>query len=172
MSGPAQVQSVAEIEIFRGALARFEQQAQAALETLTGELRRATDWLQHDRPAYWREQHRLATEGVHQAKLDVERCLTFPVAGERPACREEKANLKKAQVRLEHCREKQELVKHWNCQLQHELVEYEGRIGHLRRMLETELPLAKAKLQLVVRRLDAYKIESPPTVADPTEREE
>lgn len=166
MSSPAQVESVAAIGSFRVSLAKFEQRAQDALDTLTGELRRALDWLEHNRPGYWKEQIRLAMGEVHQAKLDLERCLMFPVADERPACREEKSNLKKAQDHLEYCREKRELVKHWNRQLEHELFEYEGRIGHLQRLLETEMPTAKAKLQQITRRLDAYRVERPPAAME------
>jgi hypothetical protein len=166
MSGPANVHSVAAIESFRGALARFELRAQDAIENLTGEMRRIVDWLEHDRPRHWKVQSREAEDMVHQAKIDLERCLIFRVGDERPACREEKANLKKAQLRVEYCREKTERVKHWNRELQHELSEYEGRIGQLRRMLETELPAARAKLQKIVRRLDAYQVERAPQKAE------
>lgn len=162
MPGPAQVRSVDAIEAFRGALARFEQRAQDALQTLGSEVRRADDWLQHDRPSYWKEQIRLASDVVQKAKIDLERCLMYPVSSERPACREERANLKKAQARLDYCREKTERVKYWKRQLHHELFEYEGRVGQLRRMLETDLPLARTRLQQIVRRLDAYQVEQPP----------
>ena len=162
MSGPAEVRSVDAIESFRGALARFEERAAAALETLSGEARRADDWLRQDRPAHWQEQHRLAADAVHQAKIDLQRCLMYPVADERPTCREERDVLKKAQRRLDYCREKIERVKHWKRQLQHELFDYEGRLGALRQMLDTELPMARARLQQMVRRLDAYQLERPP----------
>jgi len=165
MSGPAQVQSVEAIEIFRGALAQFEQRAQDALEILA-------NWLEHERPAYWKEQNRIAGDEIHQAKRDLERCLAFPVADERPSCREERAILKRSQLRLERCREKSERVRYWNRQLHHELLEYEGRIGSLQRLLEIELPAARAKLQQIVRRLDAYQIERPPAAAPPFEGEE
>jgi exonuclease VII large subunit len=162
----AQVRSVDVIEAFRGALARFEQRVQDALETLSGETRRAADWLEHERPAHWKEQTRLADDALQQAKLELHRCLMYPVDGERPSCREERANLKKAQTRVDYCHEKTERVKHWKRQLHHELFEYEGRIGHLRRMLETDLPRARIRLQQIVRRLDAYQIEHPPESSD------
>ena len=167
MSGSAQVRSSESIEQFRGALAKFESRSQDALDALAAQLQRAIMWLEHDCPAYWKKQTKLAEDAVHQAKLDLERCLMFPVAGERPACREEKAALKKAQLRLEYCREKSERVKHWNRQLQHELFEYEGRVSHLQRLLETELPIARARLQQIVRRLDEYRIERPPSSMEP-----
>lgn len=166
MSGHAQVRSIDAIEAFRGSLARFEERTQAALEALRSELQRATDWLEHDRPAYWREQSRLAADGVQQAKIDLERCLMYPVADERPSCREERAVLERAKARREYCREKSERVKHWKRELHHALFEYEGRVGHLRRMLETELPLARIRLQQIVHRLDAYQVERPPESVD------
>lgn len=162
MSGPAQVRSVAEIERFRVALVEFEHRVQNALDELTGQLRRATDWLDSESPAYWLQQEKVAADSVHQAKLDLERCLIFPVAGEKPACREEKAALKAAKDRLDHCREKRQVVRHWRGVLQHEVFEYLGRIGHLRRLLETELPAARARLELIIRRIEGYTIERPP----------
>jgi len=169
MSGPAQVQSVETIENFRAALTQFEQRAQDSLENLSSELRRALDWIEHERPAYWKEQRRIASDKIHQARRDLERCQAFPIGDERPACREERANLKKSQARLDLCREKSERVQHWNRQLHHELHEYTGRVGCLKRLLESELPAARAKLQQIVRRLDAYRIERPPASVDPVE---
>lgn len=166
MSDQVQVRSIDAIEAFRGKLARFEERAQSALETLRAELERATDWLEHDRPAYWREQSRLAAQEVQRTKIELERCLMYPVADERPSCREERAELEQAKARAEYCREKLERVKHWARELHHQRYEYEGRMTHLRRMLETELPLARARLQQVVRRLDAYQIERPPESVD------
>lgn len=162
MSGPAQVRSVATLERFRAALAEFEQRAENALDELTSQLRRATDWLDSECPAYWVQQEKSAADAVHQAKLDLERCLIFPIAGEKPSCREEKAVLKAAKDRLDHCREKQQRVRHWRGILQHEVFEYLGRIGHLRRLLETDLPAARAKLELIIRRIEGYTIERPP----------
>lgn len=168
MSGSAQVRSVDAIEAFRIALVRFEQRAQDALETLTGEVRRADDWLCSDRPPFWKEQVRLATEAVHEAKVDLDRCLMYPVTdGERPSCREERDALKKAQARLDYCRDKTEVVKKWKRELHHELFEFEGRLSSMREMLETELPQAHARLKQIMRSLDKYQIEKPPESRDP-----
>jgi hypothetical protein len=166
MSGPAHVGSVAAIERFRVSLVDFERRVHGALDTLTGELHRASDWLDHECPAHWKQQEKLAGDAVHQAKLDLERCLIFPIAGEKPACREERAMLKKAQDRLEYCRDKRALVRHWRGVWQHEQYEYQGRIGHLRRLLEVELPAARAKLNLIIRRVEGYAIERPPDAVD------
>ncbi len=171
MPSPAQVRSVDALEHFRAQLVKYEQQVQSALETLSSEIRRANEWLQYDRPRHWKQQTKLAEDTAHQAKLDLERCLIFPIAGEKPACREEKGVLKKAQQRVDYCREKSERVRHWKRQMQHEMYEYEGRVGQLRRILETELPAARAKLQQIVRRLDEYQIERAPQSQEPPSKE-
>lgn len=162
MSGQAHVQSVDAIEAFRVALADFENRMQGALDNLSSELRRAGGWLDSECPQYWKVQEKKAADAVHQAKLDLERCLMFPVASEKPACREERATLKRAQDRLDYCRQKKVLVRHWQAELNHEMFEFDGRIGHLKRILETELPTARARLQLIMRRVEGYQIERAP----------
>jgi exonuclease VII large subunit len=167
MSTPAQVRSVAAIERFRLQIAKYEQQVQTALESLTAELQHAITWLKNDRPSYWKKQRQLAEDTLHQAKQNLERCLLFTVGDERPACREEKAAIKIAQTRLETCREKIERVRYWNRQLQHESLEFSSRINQLKRILENELPTARARLQQMVQQLDAYQIERPPLAEPP-----
>ncbi|RIK84452.1 MAG: hypothetical protein DCC67_04915 [Planctomycetota bacterium] len=162
MSGPAQVRSTEAIEALRAALAKFQQRVEHALDTLDGQLHRAADWIEHDRPAHWRQQTHKAEEAVTQAKVELERCLMFTLAGERPQCREQKAALAEAKARLAYCREKCERVKQWQRGFRHESFEYDGRIGQLRRALEQDLPRAQAVLVNVLRRLEDYRIEQPP----------
>ena len=147
MSGPAQVRSVEAIERFHIALADFEQRIQGAIDSLSAEVTRMTTWVERDCPHYWKEQEKIAADSVHQAKLDVERCLIFSVTDERPSCLEERAALQRAKDRLSYCREKQQLVKHWQGVMHHEYYEFSGRIGHLRRLLETELPAAQVEAE-------------------------
>ena len=106
MSGSAQVRSVDSIDRFRQALIRFMERSTDAVETLEGQMRRAEEWIEHDRPSYWKMQLRAAQDAVNQAKIDLEKCLAFRVTEERPACREERTALKKAQQREEYCRSK------------------------------------------------------------------
>ncbi|MCC6492259.1 MAG: hypothetical protein IT424_04490 [Pirellulales bacterium] len=174
MPGPAQVRSTESIELLRAALAKFQQRVQHALDSLDGQLRRSEDWIEHDRPTYWRDQIHKAEEAVTQAKVELERCLMFTLAGERPQCREQKAALQEAKSRLAYCRQKGDQVKHWQRSFRHESFEYDGRIGQLRRALEQDLPRAKALLGKILRRLEEYQVEQPPetlpaepSIADP-----
>jgi hypothetical protein len=162
MSGPAQVRSTQAIDVLQASLARFQQRAQAALDSLDAEIRRSAEWVEHDRPSHWRNATHEAEDAVHQAKIELERCLLFSLAGERPACREQKAALKAAQARLAYCRDKADVVKQWQRNFRHESFEYDGRVGQLRRLLEHDVPKARALLMKVLRRLDEYQIERPP----------
>jgi hypothetical protein len=166
MSGPAQVRSTPAIDALQASVARFHQRVQAALDALDGELHRAEDWLEHDRPSHWKIQLHAAEDGLHQAKLDLERCLLMTVAGDRPACREQKAAVKAAQVRLAYCREKADVVKVWQRNFRHESLEFRGRVGQLRRALEHDVPQARAVLMKILRRLEEYQIERPPETID------
>ena len=146
---------------------RFEERAREALETLNVEVQQANDWLRSDRPPYWKEQVRLAAEGVHQAKVELQRCLLYPVADERPSCREERDALNKANAHWDYCREKAELVTKWRRELNHELFEFEGRLSALRELLDAELPQGQGRLNQFVQQLDKYTVEAPPEAQDP-----
>ncbi|MBN1851171.1 MAG: hypothetical protein JW829_00545 [Pirellulales bacterium] len=156
MSETVHVHSQAAIEEFRAALLLFSSQCQDAVDGLNAEVRRFADWIEHDRPAYWKEQTRLAERGVHDAKLALERCLISGIAGERPACREERAALHQAQLRLASCRAHIERVRHWRQQLHHEQSELTGRLGQLGQLIEWNIPQAAATLARILDRLDAY----------------
>ena len=166
MSGPAQVRSTDAIDALQAALARFQQRVQNALDALDGELHRAADWIEHDRPGHWRKEVHAAEDTLHEAKADLQRCMTFTVGNERPTCREQQAALAEAKVRLEYCREKAESLKTWQRNFRHEQFEYDGRVGQLRRVLELDVPRARGTLTKVLRRLDEYQIERPPETSE------
>ena len=167
MSTPAQVRSTDAIEALRASLLKFQQRVQVAVDVLDGELHRASNWVEHDRPSYWKQQTHDAEDAVHSAKLELERCLMMTVAGERPTCREQKEALVAAKARRAYCQEKCEAVRRWQRNLRHEQFEYDGRIGQLRRAMELDVPKAAALLQTILRRLDEYQIERPPLSSAP-----
>ncbi len=156
MSTPAKVYSSDAIEAVRMALMSFIEQVSDALAELSAEMRRMQDWLEHDRPRYWKMQMRRGIDMVHEAQQALHRCLMFPIANERPSCTEERAALKKTQARLAYCEQKEERVRHWQKTFQHELFEYEGRISQLVRLVEVEVPQAIGMLNRILRNLEEY----------------
>lgn len=150
------VQSRSEIEAFRSALLKFSEGCRNAIDDLNCEVRRAADWLEHDRPAYWKEQVRLRERAIHDAKLALDRCLIYRVADERPMCQEERVALRKAETRLASAKDHVEKVRHWRRRIQHEQQEMEGRLGQIDRLVESEIPRAVSALDRILDRLEAY----------------
>ena len=150
MRTPANVRSLDAIRNFRVSLARFRQRVDDSLTLLAGEMRRTLDWLEHDCPREWQRAAHRASDDVVAAKLDLERCLMFPVADERPACREQRAALQKAQQRLAQCREKIEIVRQAAQEVRHEMIQYQGRVAQLSQLVETDVPQAGAMLDRIV----------------------
>jgi exonuclease VII large subunit len=157
MDSQARVHSLSSIESVRTALLAFVDQAGDALTELESEMRRVQDWLEHDRPRYWKTQVRLSIDQVHEAQQALQRCLMFPVANERPSCTEERMALKKAQARQSYCERKVERVRHWQQVVRHELFEYEGRISQMVRLVEADVPQAIGMLGKILRQLEEYQ---------------
>jgi hypothetical protein len=157
MTTPAKVYSSDAIEAVRRALMLFVEQVSDALTELSAEMRRAQDWLERDRPRFWKMQLRQSFDLVHEAQQALHRCLMFPIANERPACTEERMSLKKAKARLEYCEEKQEKVRRWQQTMRHEMFEYEGRMSQLVRLVEVDVPQAIGVLNRIMRSLEEYQ---------------
>ena len=157
MSTPAKVHSTEAIEAVRMALVLFVEQVNDALIELSGEMRRVLDWVEHDRPRYWKMQMRHGIDMVHEAQQALHRCLMFPIANERPSCTEERTALKQAQARLAYCEQKADRVRQWQKTMRHELFEYEGRMSQLVRMVEVDVPEAIGVLNRIVQNLEEYQ---------------
>ncbi len=153
---PAQVRSFDAIQLVRDELKKFGQRSMDGIDELAGEIRRVIDWVEHDRPAYWKMRVSKAYDGVTEAKQNLHRCLMYPINDEQPSCAEERAALKKAEAHLAYCREKQEHVRKWAFTLRHELHEYEGRMAKLRSMVELDTPRVVALLDRTIQTLEQY----------------
>lgn len=164
MPNQANVNSFDALEAFRAALLVFAKQSDEGLTECETEMRRLLEWLEHDRPGYWKERVRLAHDAAHKAKGDLHRCLMYPVGvNERPACTEERAALKQAEAHLAYCREKQERLRHWVREVRHELHTYEGRTTRLREVIEHDAPKAAAAIAKMLATLEEYRGLTSPT---------
>jgi hypothetical protein len=156
MAGPAYIQNTDAIEATRAALAKFAHQVGDGLAEVEAEMRRMLDWLEHDRPRYWKNAVREAWDGVEQAKQSLHRCLMYPIGDERPSCTEERQALKQAEARLAYCQEKAERLKGWCRELRHELFEYEGRIAQLKEITDIDVAQSVALLGKILDRVAEY----------------
>lgn len=153
----ANVHSLEAIQNVRGALDVFRDDLDQAISTIDVEMRRVLDWLEHDRPRYWKKAVREARDGVTEAQQALHRCLMYPINDERPSCTEERADLKKAQARLAYCDAKSERLRHWIREVRHEMSEYQGRIRQLKDVVEIDAPQAMSILDRLIERINEYQ---------------
>src|SRR4051812_8086827 len=125
MSEAARVHSVATLEVLRGALAEFGDQAQLALEGVDAEVRRALDWLEgQDR--HWLAVIRKQEEFVFLAKQELARRRMMKVGDRSPDTSEQEEELHRARRRLEFAQDKLEVTRHWLRQWDSAMIEFEG----------------------------------------------
>jgi len=156
VSGSANVHSVEAVAAFTTALRVFEDSASRALVMIDEQARSAQNWLEHDAPAYWRQQVRLRHEAVSQARLALEACQRKTIGDHRPSCIEEKEAFETAKRRLREAVEKVETCKRVAQRVRHEIDEYRGRIMGLRGFLEGDLPRTLSLLERMIDSLESY----------------
>lgn len=157
MNRSAKITSTDAVQTLSAALHRFQYDASNALGDVWQQVTRALEWIQHDRKDYWAGEVRRGSERVAEAKLNLQRALTYRKVGDyRPACREEKQILEKAKRRLDVAREKVEMVRRWSRELEQAVFKYKGGVGLLIRWLEADLPQALAALERISSTLEAY----------------
>lgn len=153
----ANVRSLDSIAAMREALLVFQDELDQALSAIDVEMRHVVDWLEHDRPRYWKVQVREAGDAVVEARNNLHRCLMYPINDERPSCYEERAALKQAEARQAYCLEKAERLRHWTHEVRHEKFEYQGRISQLKDVVGLDVPQAVAILDRLITRLEEYQ---------------
>lgn len=152
----ARVTNVDAIQAFRGALLEFGHEVSDSLSILMWEVRKVVEWIEHDRSQYWPAQVRQASDALVQARTDLERCEMAIRPDDRSPCTEQKKALERAKGRLRYCEQKVEAVRHWKRTLQHEINEFQGRLGKLSNFLETDVPRGVAVLERILQALDRY----------------
>ena len=163
MSGPlsANVHSVDAIKDDRIALIQFQERATNAMGDLRQKIDRTVNWLELDRPNYWKEQERRAYDLVASTRVALETCRLRTVAGRRSDCIEEKKAFEKAKLRMEYVREKQQAVRKWMVQSGREANEYRARTSTFQRTLENDVPLMIAQLGRMIEAIESYSESKP-----------
>lgn len=164
MAGQAEVRSIDTLAFVKAALATFAYECGQALAEVELEGRRGVDWITVDQAGYWKAEVRRRSERVNEAMKDLEKCRTFKKTGdEPPACTEEKKNLEKARRRLQEAEEKAEAVRHWTPIVQQQFREAGVRLVHFREVLDVDVPKAVARVERMLKALEAYRQTAGPT---------
>ena len=98
-----------------------------------------------------------------------EHCRAFKKVGDnQPSCAEEKKNLEKARAKLANAEHKAEAVRRWTPVVLQQFRETCVRLVHFREVVDVDCPKAIARIERMLKSLDAYsQVSSPrPTHAD------
>lgn len=152
----AQVRSIDALHRFRMALVEYEDHVLESITLLELELRKALDWIDHDRSAYWPEQVRRSSDNIVQYRNDLERCEMAIRAEDRKSCMVERKALERAKQRLRLCEKKVGVVKKWRTELHGQSSQMTGRLARIRDVVERELPNAIATMLRLITSLEQY----------------
>jgi hypothetical protein len=169
----ANIHSLAAMREFKVRLLEFADIAVDVTASLQQQVLSFLDWLEHDRPVYWKNYMLRSFDVIAQARSDLERCQMRTVGDHRPTCYEEKLALQAAKQRLQMAQDKLEAVARWTSFVRHEIDEHDGRRGGLQRYIESDFAKSIATLERMIGAIEAYaEIEAaveepapPPTVS-------
>lgn len=169
MFGQADVKSIDTLAFVKAALANYAHESGQALAEVEIEGRRAVEWITVDRAEFWKAEVRRSADLVNQAMKDLEHCRTFKKVGDnQPSCIEEKKALEKAKARLAFAEQKQEAVRRWTPVVQQQFRETGVRMVHFRDIIDVQIPKAVARMERMLKSLDAYKSVSGPAARGAT----
>lgn len=156
MSESANVRSIETLRDFEGALVNFHDSAGRAAANMQQQSRRMIQWLELDRPVFWKRQVELGHQQLAEARTRLTQCTMRRTGDFKPSCYDEKKALAKAKENLEYARRQTEVVKQWTIKARSEAEEFNGRQAQLTRLLEGDIPRMCALLQRMVGKLEQY----------------
>ncbi len=162
MSDQARIDSIDALERLRVSLCRFAEAVRVALAEADSDLSRAGLWLGHEMRTYWKDQVRRRGEAVNRARLVLQRQehQSTPLGG-RYSCVDERKALAQAQRRFEEAERKIANVGRWQRKLEEEAFAYKGVAQGLSQAVESDLPVALARLDKMMEALQAYLAVAP-----------
>lgn len=166
MSPSARVTSIGVLQTMASALQRFRGESASAADDLDIELRRALEWIHHDRKDYWNLELRRSEEGVTQAKLQLQQAkMSRRMVGHEPSCIDEQRALERAKRRFETAQEKVKAVKHWEHVIDRAVDEFQAARTQFVTWLDTDVVKAVAALDRMSEALESYISLAVPTDA-------
>ena len=167
MGSAAKITSTDAVRVFKVALQEYEADLRDAITQLLLEMRRAIDWLEHDRARYWPQEVRNASDALAQARSELARAESSIGADDRRSCYEKRIAFEAAKRRLRNAEQKVRTVRKWRVELRQRADEFEGRLGRLTNFLDADLPRGIAALERMAAALDKYTEKAAPSEASP-----
>jgi len=169
MSQAARLTSIDLLPTLSAAIQKFRSEAASALDDLSIETRRASEWIHHDRKDYWEHELRRAYERLSQAQIQLQQARTSKRVGDRePACIDEQRAVQRAKRRVEVAHGKIAAVRRWTNTIDRAMDDFRRARTLFSPWLETDMAKAAATLNKMSESLTMYvSMESPTEAAKP-----
>jgi hypothetical protein len=168
----ARVTSIGVLQTTAAALQRFRGECAVVLEDLEIEVRRALEWIHHDRKDYWSQELRRSEERLSQARIQLQQAKAARrIVGQEPACIDEKRAVDLAKRRLEIARQKVDAVRHWTHAIDRAADEFLQNRNQFATWLETDMVKATAALDRMSESLSNYVALQAPSDESAKQRE-
>jgi hypothetical protein len=157
MSEGANIDSIDTLKMFRVALFKFAEAANAALGDAESDMQQTLNWLEHEQLSHWQTQIRKRHDILERAKeaLRMKKLFKDSSGRTQSAVEEEKA-LRIAQARLEEAEQKLLNVKKYSRVLQRELQTYKGSVQRFATTIQSDIPVAATMLNQMLIALEQY----------------
>jgi hypothetical protein len=157
MSPAARLTSIDVIPLLATALQKFRYEAAGAVDDIVNEVRRALEWVHHDRKDYWAHEARRAQDALNQARIALQQAMTMRKVGDRPpSCIDEKRAVEKAKRRVELTQQKMQAVRHWESTLDRASDDLRRARTQFDTFLDSDISRAIAVLNDMAESLTAY----------------
>jgi hypothetical protein len=157
MSRSARVTSIDVLPLLAAAMQKFRSEAAGAVDDVESEVRRALDWIHHDRKDYWAQELRRAEEALNQARILLQQALTMRrVADRSPTCIDEKRAVERAKRRVETAHKKIAAVRHFEGVLDRAADDFRRAHTQFNGWLDVDLSRAVAALNAMSEALVTY----------------
>ncbi|MCH2212415.1 MAG: hypothetical protein MK110_14010 [Fuerstiella sp.] len=157
MPQSANVKSIDAVRRFAAAVVQFREEAQLCVTRLESEIRGVIDWLEHNRPGFWKRESELCDRRHAEARVMLHQCRMRRTGDFRPTCFQEQKHLQKCKQQLLFAQQQLGVVKRWTISARQEADEYHGRSVRLIQTLERDVPRLIILLQNAVEHLDDYR---------------
>lgn len=160
MSNQVRVSSIDALEAFRAELIQYITKARAALEDVSGDVRRTRDWLDRDRSIHWSTEIRKRTKLLRQAEQELYSAnLTRPLESNAM----QKMAVHRAKRFLDEAEEKMRILSKWRHRFDRMANPHVRELDPLFSILSQNLPKAVASLGESIKALQSYAEKSPST---------
>lgn len=166
MTQGAKLQSLDALLEAKAAVLTFAHEVAAALTGVDAEVMRVGQWLQHERPAFWKAEVRRREDDVGAARREIERKVIAAAPEPASTVMERKA-LEACKKRVESAREKQDNARRWASRWDREALLYKSSCSGLAEFAGSDVLRAHERLDRLITIVDQYMKIAPPT-ADET----